>query len=262
MDKTKIEWADMTWNPVTGCKHGCVYCYARKIAKRFGGHTLFGEKSTDNPFGNNIALIEPLKTTDAKGNKVNAPYPFGFNPTFHKYRLHEPARKQRKRNIFVGSMCDLFGDWVPTKWIVEILDACQRAGWHNYMFLTKNPKRYIELDELALLPRESNFWYGTSINKVNDPYFTSEHHKTFISIEPMMEDIALALSYKNLDWVIVGAETGNRSDKVIPQISWLTTLSSICIWKEDIPIFMKNNLKEVIPEDLLIQTYPRELLKK
>ena len=34
--KTLIDWADASWNPVTGCKHGCEYCYARGIARRFG----------------------------------------------------------------------------------------------------------------------------------------------------------------------------------------------------------------------------------
>lgn len=37
MNKTKIDWCDSTWNPVTGCLHGCEYCYARDIAHRFGG---------------------------------------------------------------------------------------------------------------------------------------------------------------------------------------------------------------------------------
>ena len=36
--KTKIDWCDSTWNPVTGCLHGCAYCYARRIAERFGGY--------------------------------------------------------------------------------------------------------------------------------------------------------------------------------------------------------------------------------
>jgi len=36
MNKTKIEWADHTWNPIKGlCPVGCWYCYARKIYKRF-----------------------------------------------------------------------------------------------------------------------------------------------------------------------------------------------------------------------------------
>ena len=37
MNKTKIDWADYTWNPVTGCLHGCSYCYARKQSMRFSG---------------------------------------------------------------------------------------------------------------------------------------------------------------------------------------------------------------------------------
>lgn len=45
MDKTKIDWCDSTWNPVTGCLHGCEYCYARGIAKRFSGG---GEDWTDD----------------------------------------------------------------------------------------------------------------------------------------------------------------------------------------------------------------------
>lgn len=40
MDKTKIDWADASWNPVTGCLHGCAYCYARRIAERFRGCCL------------------------------------------------------------------------------------------------------------------------------------------------------------------------------------------------------------------------------
>lgn len=38
MKKTKIEWCDSTWNPVVGCKHGCEYCYAKRIAERFCGY--------------------------------------------------------------------------------------------------------------------------------------------------------------------------------------------------------------------------------
>lgn len=40
MNKTKIDWCDSTWNPVTGCFHDCEYCYARSIATRFGGNAL------------------------------------------------------------------------------------------------------------------------------------------------------------------------------------------------------------------------------
>ena len=38
MNKSLIEWCDFTWNPVTGCQHGCLYCYAAKQANRFSGN--------------------------------------------------------------------------------------------------------------------------------------------------------------------------------------------------------------------------------
>ena len=66
MNKSKIEWCDYTWNPVTGCLHGCEYCYAPGIANRF-----------------------------ADGN---------FDPTFHQYRLGEPYKHKKPQNIFVGSI--------------------------------------------------------------------------------------------------------------------------------------------------------------
>ncbi len=149
MDNTKIDWADMSWNPVTGCRHGCPYCYARQIATRYGGWTKGGKKTLANFFKDPPELEGPLLVVQKNGKGSQRPYPFGFTPTFHRYRLGQPARKQQPRNIFVGSMADLFGAWVPTRWIVEVLDACLAAPQHNYLFLTKNPQRYLELDKIA-----------------------------------------------------------------------------------------------------------------
>ena len=39
---TKIEWCDLTWNPVHGCSKvspGCAHCYAATLSGRYG-HTL------------------------------------------------------------------------------------------------------------------------------------------------------------------------------------------------------------------------------
>lgn len=127
MNKTKIEWCDSTWNPVTGCRHGCPYCYAQRIAKRYGGWTASGKKTTDNFFKDPPELQGPLLLKRNDGKVVNAPYPFGFTPTFHRYRLDEPSKKTKGQTIFVCSMADLFGRWVPTRWIVEVLDACRKA---------------------------------------------------------------------------------------------------------------------------------------
>lgn len=265
MDNTRIDWADMTWNPVTGCRNGCRYCYAARTARRFAGYLSQGVRVSNGTRKEEIVqevkkpnceregivvLDKPLKTITAAGKVVNAPYPFGFTPTFHRYRLGDPARKQRPRNIFVCSMADLFGTWVPTKWIMEVMDACLAAPQHNYLFLTKFPERYIQLDEMALLPRRENFWYGTTATKEGDPYFFSSFHNTFVSVEPMMGPLWPGSDGLLVDWVIIGAETGPRADKVTPERAWVEDLMDDCE-EEGIPIFMKGNLAGVWGEDLI-----------
>ena len=81
MNETKIDWAEMSWNPVTGCRHGCPYCYARRTAHRFDAG-LEDHASTDGLH----VLEEKIKGT---------PYPYGFEPTMHRYRLNQPERKKR-----------------------------------------------------------------------------------------------------------------------------------------------------------------------
>lgn len=257
MDNTKIDWADMSWNPVTGCRKGCPYCYARQIATRYGGWTAGGKKTTACFFKEPAELERPLLLERKDGKVVNAPYPFGFEPTFHRYRLGEPAKKQRPRNIFVGSMTDLFGAWVPTRWIVEVLDACLAAPQHNYLFLTKNPQRYLELDKVALLPRRDNFWYGVTATEEGQTYFFSDQHKTFVSVEPMTGPLHPGEDGLLTDWVIVGAETGPRKDKVVPERAWVEDLLDACRG-EGVPLFMKGNLAGAWGEDL-VQELPEEL---
>lgn len=251
MNKTKIDWADMTWNPVTGCLHGCEYCYARKIANRFGNKYL--------PYGCG-KLEGNILNRPMDGEKGIDPYPFGFEPTFHYYRLTEPQQIKKSQNIFVCSMADLFGDWVPDKWIQMVFNACEEAPQHRYLFLTKNPKRLQEVFGFGRVC--DNWWFGTSINNTLDVdsmglELFSNHHKMnrFISVEPILDQITDCRAGL-FNWVIVGAETGNRKEKVVPEKSWIDSISKQC-QESNVPIFMKESLRSLMGDDF-IQEFPWE----
>ena len=257
MNKTKIDWADSTWNPVTGCLHGCEYCYARKVAERFkgGGYgreaPFFIGKYKDDAFSPPYVLdAEQLALT--KHWYRNAPYPFGFEPTFHRYRLNEYKNK-KGRNIFVCSMADLFGDWVPDEWIQEVFKACEAAPQHRYMFLTKNPKRYEKVLDHFFPP---NMWFGWSQDgPMGNAMLHSTHQsiQSFVSIEPLRRPFE-SFDVRGVDWAIVGAETGSQRNKVVPEKAWVDAIVAAC--KEaSVPLFMKSSLRGLMGDDF-IQEFP------
>jgi protein gp37 len=252
MNKTKIDWCDRSWNPVTGCLHGCDYCYARNIANRF--YSAEHERFLDMADGLSKELESPIR--EWKTNRI-LPYPFCFEPTFHKYRLDEPQKIKQPQNIFVCSMADLFGDWVPEEWIQEVFEACDKAPWHNYLFLTKNPKRYRELTRLG----GYNCWLGATIgqNEEKDRETIKEMAHlsyNFLSAEPLHYDISNIIDYDNIDWLIVGEETGNRKGKIEPLDSWIRFLRDACRYY-NMPLFIKEPLCKKLP--VMIQEQPHEL---
>lgn len=261
-DKTKIDWCDASWNPVTGCLHGCEYCYARRMANRFGCHM---QPDVAYP-----VIDRPVRNTDTyaymrvAGISAGAiqPYPFDFTPTFHRYRLDIPARWTRPRTIFVCSMADLFGDWVPDEWIDEVIKACIKAPQHRYLFLTKNPARYEALYEKGILPAEgvnglSEVWLGSSAPTPKTQFFYNRCARTFVSIEPILQPFHYTGNGAcYVDWVIVGAETGNRKGKVIPKKEWIMEIADHCR-NAGTPLFMKESLREIMGDDFR-QEFPWE----
>lgn len=255
MNKTKIEWCDSTWNPVTGCLHGCEYCYARGIAERFGGHTMDGDTTIDSFYDE--VLDEALFVERTNGKKVKAPYPFGFKPTLHRYRLGE-YEKKKGRTIFVCSMADLFDSWVPDSWIEEVFAACEKAPQHRYLFLTKNPQRYIDLARAGKLPAKDNMWYGTTATTPDEQFFWGGAWHTFVSIEPILRDYTGEIGGMCdtfAQWVIVGAETGKRKGKVIPEKSWIEEITKTCIEK-NICLLMKDSLIPIVGEENMFREFP------
>jgi len=258
MEKTKIEWCDSTWNPVTGCLHGCEYCYARKIANRF--------KCSTEVFANKVEHSEMISSGIYEGT-YRCAFPFGFKPTFYNERLVIPNNWKKGRNIFVCSMADLFGDWVPDEWIVEVMKACANAPQHNYLFLTKNPKRYSELVNKGLIISAPNMWYGSTatnsrMKRFVKPKNDATKYNTFISIEPLTEkwNINPYGEFENTQWVIIGAETGNRKDKVVPEKEWIDEIVEQCD-KTKTPVFMKDSLVPIIGEENMRREFPKELDK-
>ena len=227
MNKTKIDWCDSTWNPITGCLHNCPYCYARGIAKRFAGIADLPFYEDVDPkeyygfiYDNEKDIYDVFRQQERrseKGTIVKAAYPFGFAPTFHRYRLDE-YKKKETRTIFVSSMGDLFGEWVPDEWIKKVFEACESTPQHRYVFLTKNPKRYMELEIQGILPEGNNYWFGSTATTQTEYFGESGYHNTFISIEPICGSFdKIDNPVKKAGWVIIGAETGNRVGKVIPE---------------------------------------------
>lgn len=263
MKKTTIEWCDSTWNPVTGCFHGCEYCYAERIADRFGGSIETCPDGTLHELEEKF-YADPSTWVAKQRESLFRAYPWGFDPTFHKYRLHEPQRWKEPRKIFVCSMADLFGEWVPDKWIEEVFEACEMAAWHTYLFITKNPARYLQLFHDGKIPARHNMWYGTTITNPDSPYVFSSLgvFNLFLSVEPILEDMGIwskSVDEISIKWVIVGAETGNRKGRVIPKKEWIDNLAIQCDYFR-IPIFMKDSLIPIVGEENMRREFPIGLL--
>lgn len=253
--KTKIEWADRVWNPVTGCtpvSEGCRHCYAARMATRLAGRCGYPK---ENPF------------------KV----------TVHPERLEVPLRWGKPTMVFVNSMGDMFHEDVPFDFIDEVVKIISRAPIHLlFLILTKRPaimlKYFHSRGNLA-----NNVWLGV----------TAENQQTaderiplllqtpaavrFVSVEPMLGPVDLTRikwakipvdpkNYERLgvpapdemwslnntllsrpgdewnkpkvgiDWVICGGETGPGARPMHPD--WVRSLRDQCE-ASGVPFFFK-----------------------
>jgi protein gp37 len=168
MNNTKIEWTDRSWNPVTGCKHGCPYCYAAAMSHRFGR---------------------------------------SFEPSFHPDRLEQPLAEKRPQRIFCCSVSDLFGEWVDRAWIDAVMDIVRRCPQHIFQFLTKNPARLPSLNPwpcncwvgASAINQAGWNMAARFLPDVEAPV-------RFISAEPLLTEISPAGWVP--EWLIIGGQTG------------------------------------------------------
>jgi protein gp37 len=255
MMKSKIEWTNETWNPITGCtkvSQGCKNCYAERVAERFWGDRKF---------------------TDIQ---------------LHEDRLEQPLRWKKPRMVFVNSMSDLFHEDVPFEFIRQVFDVMGKAENHIFQILTKRPNRMKEFydwdrdffnalppDKFEKIKDESlpNVWLGVSVEdqKTADEripiLLDCPSAIRWVSVEPMLSSIDLSKwlgEPTSLDWVIVGGESGPNAR---PMNSYWARLVRDQCQSVGVPFFFKQgsqnnwgNYKDFdkFPKDLQIREYPNE----
>lgn len=209
MNITKIEWTDRSVNPWVGCPHGCSYCYARRLAKR---------------------------------QRQRCQLCYKFIPHPHMERLDQITPRQKPKKIFIDSMWDWNADGIYMKDLLAIIKKMRECSQHTFQILSKRPDQYYRFK----FPE--NVWLGTSITGEGSNYriedlcnHTDRKNKRFLSIEPLHGKLYYHIEKKDIDWVIVGAETGNRKGKIVPRAEWIENIIDNCR-AEKIPLFIKENV--------------------
>jgi protein gp37 len=208
--KSKIEWTESTWNPVTGCTKisiGCRNCYAERFALRL----------------------------QAAGSRN---YANGFQVTLHPHVLKMPLRWRQPRTIFVNSMGDLFHRGVDSDFICKVFAVMVEASHHRFQVLTKRSRRLLQLS--AELPWPQNVWMGVTVENAECAFRIDHLRQTpaaikFISFEPLLGPVP-NVDLEGIDWVIVGGESGPGARPM--QAEWATDVRDQCL-AAGVPFFFK-----------------------
>lgn len=211
---TAIEWTDETWNPVTGCvkvSPGCKHCYAERFAERFRG-------TPGHPFAN------------------------GFTPMLRPERLDQPNRWRTPRMVFVNSMSDLFGEFIPEDFIEKVFEVMRATPQHTYQVLTKRADRMKKwVNRRPWVAGCSNIWMGVSVEDQKYGLPRVDHLREtkaavrFLSVEPLLEALP-ALDLSRIHWVIVGGESGPGARPLDPR--WVRSIRDRCR-RDGVPFFFK-----------------------
>ena len=266
-DKTRIEWTDATWNPVTGCTKvsaGCKHCYAERDWARLSANPqtrYYGREFTD--------------------------------VQCHPDVLDLPLRWTKPRRIFVNSMSDLFHPTIPIQFLDDVMMTMELAKHHTFQVLTKRPTEMLDALQRIGTPVPQNVWLGVS---VEDQATADERIPLllqapatvrWISAEPLLGPIDLtrlpevtcaseccgmqrldALTGQSIcdlseqafdknahiDWVVAGGESGPKARPMHPD--WVRGLRDQCAaagvpflfkqWSEFWPAILDRKPPEVI----------------
>ncbi|HEX5169524.1 MAG TPA: phage Gp37/Gp68 family protein [Cyclobacteriaceae bacterium] len=210
MAQSSIEWTELTWNPTTGCNKisaGCKFCYAEVMAKRLKAMGLDKYKN-------------------------------GFKLAIHEDALNIPYSWSGSKIVFVNSMSDLFHKDIPLVFIKKVFKVMNENPQHTFQVLTKRSDILLKYDKE--LNWTHNIWMGISIedekfiDRIDDLRRTSAYIK-FLSCEPLLGPLP-NLNLKNIDWVIVGGESGRKPRAM--QAEWVVDIKKQCA-KSKVAFFFK-----------------------
>lgn len=210
MSHSKIEWTEMTWNPVTGCTKistGCKNCYAEVMARR-------------------LQAMGATKYRDAFALKL------------HESDIALPKSWLKPRTVFVNSMSDLFHKGVPQEFIERVFATMAECSQHRFQVLTKRAKRLRQLG--SYLEWTPNIWMGVSVEDEKrlwriDDLRVSPAKIKFLSLEPLLSELP-GLRLDGIDWVIVGGESGPRARPI--EQKWVLRIRDKCA-EAGVPFFFK-----------------------
>ena len=248
-ENTKIEWADHTFSPWTGCTKvspACDHCYAEGWAKR-SGHVKWGSGQPRR------------RTSDA-----NWRMPLKWN--------REAERTGVRPRVFCASLADVFDNEVDPAWrndLFDLIDATRNLDW---LLLTKRignaarmlPSNTSHTDADGFAELYPHVWLGVTVVNQEEAdrdipkLLAVPAAKRFLSIEPMLgpvdlnyvrqriqaqrSQLARAINGETwLDWVIVGSESGPGARRDPNMVSWVASLRDQCVdagvaflWKQDV----------------------------
>lgn len=200
MAQSSIEWTELTWNPTTGCNKisaGCKFCYAEVMARRLKAMGLDKYKS-------------------------------GFKLAIHEDALEIPYTWKSSKIVFVNSMSDLFHENIPLSFIKRVFKVMNDNQQHTFQVLTKRSDILLKYHkELKWTP---NIWMGVSIEDGKVIHRVDDLRKTlalvkFLSCEPLIGPLP-NLNLKNIDWVIVGGESGRKPRPM--NTEWVLEIKTQC----------------------------------
>ena len=244
-DKTLIEGADATWNPVLGCSvisPGCTNCYAMRLA---------GTRLKNSPSRRGL-------THESKAGPV-----WNGEVRFMEEWLEQPLYWRRPRTIFVSAHGDLFHEKVLEDWLCRIFGVMSLANWHRFIVLTKRSDAMADflLCRLSGWPLP-NVFVGISAEdqtrfrerSVAVGRLRSAGWRTWASLEPLLGPVDISEFPGVYEWIVSGGESGVGARPDDPD--WHRVIRDSCSASR-IPYFCKQMYKKgPIPDDLMVRELP------